>query len=210
MKHLGLICLCVAAAWTMPAQAGEVNTGYFGNVAIEGYDTVAYFTEKRAVKGSEKFQSEWLGATWQFSSDENRKLFDASPMDYAPQYGGLCSEGVAYQRDDGQHRTGGLADHRRQALSFRRRGLRGPCRKSAQGGHQLAGRACRAAEIEHAILRRNSEACRAEPARSPGRRSCPHRPRRIASDRGSSPRTAGRAGRSQFAPAQSEKCLAPR
>ncbi|MER9236856.1 hypothetical protein NKI56_33495 [Mesorhizobium sp. M0622] len=96
MKRLGLTCLCIAAVWTMPALAGEVNTGYFGSVAIEGYDTVAYFTEKRAVKGSEKFQSEWLGATWQFSSDENRKLFDASPMDYAPQYGGLCSEGVAF------------------------------------------------------------------------------------------------------------------
>ena len=96
MKHLRLTCLCIAAVWTMPAQAGEVNTGYFGNVAIEGYDTVAYFTEKRAVKGSEKFQSEWLGAIWRFSSDENRKLFDASPMDYAPQFGGLCSEGLAY------------------------------------------------------------------------------------------------------------------
>ena len=96
MKHIGLICVCVVAAWTMPVRADEVNTGYFGNVAIEGYDTVAYFTERRAVKGSEKFQSEWLGATWRFASDENRKKFDASPMDYAPQFGGLCSEGVAY------------------------------------------------------------------------------------------------------------------
>jgi YHS domain-containing protein len=91
-----LICLGVIAVWSVQVQAGDVNTGYFGNVAIEGYDTVAYFTEKRAVKGSEKFQSEWLGATWQFSSDENRKKFDANPIDYAPQYGGLCSEGVAY------------------------------------------------------------------------------------------------------------------
>jgi YHS domain-containing protein len=93
MKRYGSIFLGVIAAWSMPAQAGEVNTGYFGNVAIEGYDTVAYFTEKRAVKGSEKFQSEWLGATWQFSSAENRNRFDASPMDYAPQL----------SRDDGQH-----------------------------------------------------------------------------------------------------------
>ena len=96
MKHLGSIFFGVLAAWSMPVMADEVNTGYFGNIAIEGYDTVAYFTEKRAVKGSEKFQSEWLGATWRFSSDENRKTFDASPIDYAPQYGGLCAEGVAY------------------------------------------------------------------------------------------------------------------
>ena len=96
MKHPGSILLGVICAWSMHAMADEVNTGYFGNVAIEGYDTVAYFTESRAVKGTEKFQSQWLGATWRFSSEENRKKFDASPMDYAPQYGGLCAEGVAY------------------------------------------------------------------------------------------------------------------
>ena len=33
----------------------EVNTGYFGNVAIEGYDTVAYFTDGKATKGSDKY-----------------------------------------------------------------------------------------------------------------------------------------------------------
>ena len=78
------------------ANPGEVNTGYFGNVAIEGYDTVAYFTDGKAVKGSEEFSYDWLGASWQFASDEHRKLFAASPIAYAPQFGGLCSEGVAF------------------------------------------------------------------------------------------------------------------
>ncbi len=78
------------------AEAGEVNTGYFGSVAIEGYDTVAYFTEGKATKGSEQFSYDWLGASWHFASDEHRKLFAASPIAYAPQYGGLCSEGVVY------------------------------------------------------------------------------------------------------------------
>jgi YHS domain-containing protein len=80
-----------------PASAGQVNTGYFGNVAIEGYDTVAYFTDGKAVKGSDKFAYEWLGASWQFSSDEHRKLFEADPISYAPQFGGLCAEGMAYK-----------------------------------------------------------------------------------------------------------------
>ena len=31
---------------------GSVNTGYFGGVAIMGYETVAYFAEARAVKAS--------------------------------------------------------------------------------------------------------------------------------------------------------------
>ena len=79
------------------AQAGEVNTGYFDNVAIEGYDTVAYFTEGKATRGSEQFSHDWLGASWRFASDEHRKLFAASPIAYAPQYGGLCAEGVAFR-----------------------------------------------------------------------------------------------------------------
>lgn len=76
--------------------AGEVNTGYFGNVAIKGYDRVAYFTEQRAVKGSEEISYTWLGTDWNFSSEKHKKLFSKSPVKYAPQYGGFCADGVAY------------------------------------------------------------------------------------------------------------------
>ena len=85
----GIISLAAAA------NAGEVNTGYFGDVAIKGYDPVAYFTDGKAVRGSEAISYDWLGATWRFSSDEHRRLFSTSPVSYAPQYGGLCAEGVA-------------------------------------------------------------------------------------------------------------------
>ena len=76
--------------------AGEINTGYFGNVAIHGYDSVAYFTQQKAAKGSEEHSVEWLGATWRFASEQHRRLFQASPVKYAPQYGGHCADGVAY------------------------------------------------------------------------------------------------------------------
>jgi YHS domain-containing protein len=78
------------------AQDAEVvNTGYFGDVAIRGYDPVAYFTENKAVEGSEKFSHNWLGATWHFASAQNRDLFVREPLKYAPQYGGLCADGVS-------------------------------------------------------------------------------------------------------------------
>ena len=83
------------AAGPTTALAGEVNTGYFGNVAIEGYDTVAYFTDNKAMKGSEKYSYKWLGATWLFASEEHRELFAGSPISYAPQYGGFCADGVS-------------------------------------------------------------------------------------------------------------------
>ncbi|MEL7173254.1 MAG: YHS domain-containing (seleno)protein, partial [Pseudomonadota bacterium] len=35
------------------------------------------------------------GATWRFSSAENRDLFVENPEKYAPQYGGYCAWAVA-------------------------------------------------------------------------------------------------------------------
>lgn len=72
-----------------------VNTGYFGDVAIKGYDPVAYFTQHEAVKGSGQFSYQWLGATWNFANAENRDLFARDPVKYAPQYGGYCADGVS-------------------------------------------------------------------------------------------------------------------
>ncbi len=60
-------------------------------IAIRGYDAVAYFTSSKPVKGSEKYQHSWNGATWHFSNEENRKLFAAAPEKYAPQFGGYCA-----------------------------------------------------------------------------------------------------------------------
>lgn len=90
---LAAIALGVSA---IAAPAGEVNTGYFGNVAIKGYDPVAYFEEGRAVKGSPDNAHEWLGAEWYFSNPRYQALFEEDPLAYAPQYGGLCADGVAY------------------------------------------------------------------------------------------------------------------
>lgn len=79
-----------------PASAVEYNTGYFGNVAIEGYDTVAYFTDGKARSGDPNITVEWEGVVWQFATTEHRAMFEADPAAYAPQFGGLCAEGVAF------------------------------------------------------------------------------------------------------------------
>lgn len=67
--------------------------------AIRGYDTVAYFSlqpDDKAVKGSDEFTHEYMGATWKFVSAENRDLFAADPEKYAPQYGGYCAFAVSH------------------------------------------------------------------------------------------------------------------
>jgi hypothetical protein len=90
--------IIIALVWAGAAAAEErspVNTGYFGNVAILGYDPVAYFTDGRAIQGKPEINQSWLGATWHFTSAEHRDLFAAAPMSYAPQYGGFCAGSVS-------------------------------------------------------------------------------------------------------------------
>ncbi len=70
-------------------------TAIFSSKAIRGYDPVAYFTQDKAVEGSDEFSFEYNQATWLFSSQQNLDLFKADPTKYAPQYGGYCAYAVS-------------------------------------------------------------------------------------------------------------------
>jgi len=61
------------------------------DIAIKGYDTVAYFKTGKALRGNESFTFKWHDMTWHFSSKEHRDLFAAHPEQYAPQYDGYCA-----------------------------------------------------------------------------------------------------------------------
>ena len=64
-------------------------------IAIKGYDSVAFFTERKPTKGSPDFKTEWNGAIWYFSNAAHRDQFVAAPEKYAPQYGGWCAYGAS-------------------------------------------------------------------------------------------------------------------
>lgn len=78
-----------AAHDVAPGSRILVNVDRHG-VALQGYDPVAYFTDARPVRGSERFTAGYLGATYRFASAEHRDLFRADPTKYAPQFGGYC------------------------------------------------------------------------------------------------------------------------
>jgi len=80
-----LLVSAVAAELKNPINKGP------NDVAIRGYDTVAYFTQKRPVKGMPEFSYQWQDATWQFASAKHRDLFAADAERYAPQFGGYCA-----------------------------------------------------------------------------------------------------------------------
>lgn len=96
--RLLLSALAIAfVAITNPAFAekSEIYTGFLSGVALGGYDAVAYFSEKRPVKGSDKYEMSYKGATWRFTSAGNLAKFRADPAVYAPQYGGHCAWAVS-------------------------------------------------------------------------------------------------------------------
>lgn len=74
----------------------EFNKTFFIGLAIDGYDTVSYFKESKAVIGKKEFEYSWSGAKWRFSSKENLELFQKDPQKYAPQYGGYCAYAMSY------------------------------------------------------------------------------------------------------------------
>ena len=64
-------------------------------VAIQGYDTVAYFTEGRAMQGKPALEYFWGESRWWFATAEHRDLFAADPERYAPRFGGYCTGGLS-------------------------------------------------------------------------------------------------------------------
>lgn len=96
--HLSLIVLCLLTLLVINTSAaysaGGVNKDENG-IAIKGYDTVAYFTEGRAVQGSDKYSYKWEDAVWHFSTSQNRELFAENPAKYVPQFGGHCANGMS-------------------------------------------------------------------------------------------------------------------
>ena len=102
LSFLRQVLLLALVAVSFSALAAKpVNTlknSFFASqtdTAINGYDSVAYFTQKAPVKGLDAHTYEYKGAKWKFSSQANLELFKGNPEKYAPQYGGYCAYGVA-------------------------------------------------------------------------------------------------------------------
>lgn len=97
-RVVALVFTLMAYCSVAMADKPEIYT-YRSKGAVKGVDVVAYFSlseNAKAVKGSDEFRYEWKGATWRFSTEENRKAFSMAPEKYAPQYGGYCAFAVSH------------------------------------------------------------------------------------------------------------------
>jgi YHS domain-containing protein len=88
------LALAIVSAGAAAAPKPVVNISR-GELALRGYDTVAYWTEGRPVRGSTQFEHRWNGAVWRFATAEHRDRFAQDPERYAPQFGGYCAYAVS-------------------------------------------------------------------------------------------------------------------
>jgi len=82
--------LAVIALIMAPPQLwakSTINTNW-RDLAVKGYDPVAYFTLGRPVEGKKEFEYKWKDSKWRFASEAHLNLFKSNPEKYAPQYGG--------------------------------------------------------------------------------------------------------------------------
>jgi YHS domain-containing protein len=63
---------------------------------LNGHDVVSYFTDGTQRMGSSEHRVEHEGVAFWFATAENRAAFEADPAKYLPQYGGYCTNGIAY------------------------------------------------------------------------------------------------------------------
>lgn len=73
----------------------QTERQYYTDIAIGGYDPVAYFTQSAAVLGMPEYSYDFEDAIWYFASAEHRDMFASDPERYAPQFGGYCAYAVS-------------------------------------------------------------------------------------------------------------------
>jgi hypothetical protein len=87
---------CSAVAQTTE----RVVINRFSGLAIEGFDPVAYFVDRRPELGLESFETRQDGAVWRFRNEGNRASFLAHPDIYGPRFGGYdpveVTRGIAF------------------------------------------------------------------------------------------------------------------
>jgi len=81
-------------SFSATAQDAKTRTKEFnldGEVAVGGYDPVAYFKSNKAIKGKKDLSVYNQGVIYYFSSVENKEEFKKNPAKYEPEYGGWCA-----------------------------------------------------------------------------------------------------------------------
>jgi len=73
-----------------------ISDGEDKHLMLFGYDVVNYFTDNAHRKGDPAIKSVYKDVTFRFATAEHKKMFDAAPEKYIPQFGGYFTNGIVY------------------------------------------------------------------------------------------------------------------
>lgn len=91
-----MVAIAAVAVFATSVFAGElVNVAGASGIAVDGFDPVAFFTDKKPTNGDPSISTTYKGAKYFFASKEHKAKFEADPDKYVPQFGGYCAYGVA-------------------------------------------------------------------------------------------------------------------
>lgn len=93
MRHFILAITLLLSTFVFAQNTAAEKSKHFNlekGIAIQGYDPVAYFSNK-ALKGDKKYTANYMGVIYYFSSETNKNNFLKNPSKYEPQYGGWCA-----------------------------------------------------------------------------------------------------------------------
>jgi len=94
----GLLTAILASGVPLASEAAtteRVVTNRFTGLAIDGFDPVAYFVDRRPVRGLPDFEARLSGAVWRFHNEGNMASFLAHPEVYGPRFGGYDPTALA-------------------------------------------------------------------------------------------------------------------
>ena len=92
-QFLLLFCIfisCYSIGQGTPERKKHFNLSESG-LALQGYDPVAYFVQKKAIKGKKELAVIHQGLSYHFSIAAHKELFLKNPSAYEPEYGGWCA-----------------------------------------------------------------------------------------------------------------------
>jgi len=96
MKSLSFIVATLLISALVLAQNFEANYNTDDSkIALQGYSPVSYLDLGIAQKGLKEYKSTYDGLTYYFTSEDQKKTFEANPKEYLPQYGGYCAFGIS-------------------------------------------------------------------------------------------------------------------
>ncbi len=68
--------------------------------ALDGYSPVSYFEQGRPERGSPQFHSNYKGTTYWFTNENQKRMFEAAPTNFAPAFPNHCPYNLAMGRSE--------------------------------------------------------------------------------------------------------------